>query len=744
MMKDTVLHTVEMKIVKQFYMLFLICSFMGKVNGQAIETYQHSVKMPLILTNAMGEVPVLILVDEKIDIAALNQYDVRIETKAGNVWSVLVPQSNLSVLSSIQGVKAIEPALRINAAQMKMDSVRKVMNVDKVHNGLLNDLPDNFKGKGVIVGIVDIGFNYQHPAFYASDSTTYRVSRVWQQNHDEGTPPQGYDYGSELIGKDAIFKDIDLNGTHGTHVAGIAAGSGIGSPNLKYQGHAPEAELVFVSLKYFNDELPGSAMSDYLVANPAIIDAYNYIFSYAKSQGKPAVINLSWGMHTGPHDGTSLFDLATNNLIGEGLILVGAAGNEGTNAMHFDAQLRGDTVKTMVIENQRFEYPKEEVYVDMWGSGNSVFSVSAHLIDTSGSIVYESPFLASSKTGANSHSYDTDSGKFTVISFITAYYVPNGKPNIRLLLTNPNPAKYNIGLKITSPYSDVHAWNSGGIYRYTSGRFVNKHNTIDFSSTYKAGNTAYTVGENGGTSKSVITVGSMTAKNLYYGIYNDTLNDQSYSQIGTITPFSSRGPTADGRIKPDILAPGMDVAAPIFLREYPGWAWNKIVAFSTFNSDSFAYAVFSGTSMASPQVTGTVALMLQANPKLTSFQIKQILAKTALVDDNTGAVPNNNAGWGKVNTFEAVKESYRILSTGSLTFNQQTIIAFPNPTSNAVTIQSEHKTISQIEIYSINGVLIQRNSYTQPTNIVELSLAEMKQGLYIIKVDGQVIRLLVD
>ncbi|MCO6495973.1 MAG: S8 family peptidase [Bacteroidetes bacterium] len=730
--------------MKKSIILFLFCLFTQQINSQIPSHGITQNANDLILTNQNGEIPALILVDKDFDESTLFKNNIKLETKAGDVWSVLVPKEQLSILSQISGIKAIEPALRINATQMKMDSVRKVMNVERVHNGLANGLPQNFTGKGVIVGIVDIGFDYKHPAFYALDSTTYRVSRVWQQNHDEGTPPSGYDYGSELVGKDEIFTDLDLNGTHGTHVAGIAAGSGIGSPNLKYQGHAPDAELVFVSLKYFNNSLPGSAMSDYLIANPAIIDAYNYIFNYAKSVGKPAVINLSWGMHTGPHDGTSLFDLATNNLIGEGLILVGAAGNEGTNPMHFEAKLKGDTVRTIVIENERFSYPKEEVYLDMWGSGNSVFSVSAHLIDTTGSIVYESPYFSSTKNGTDTRSFDTDSGKFSIIVFTNSYYVPNGKPNIRLLLTNPDPARYNIGLSITSPYSDIHAWNSGGIYRYTSGRFVNQYNQINFSSTYKAGNTSYTVGENGGTSKSVITAGAFTAKNIYYGIYNDTLNDQGYSAIGNITPFSSRGPTADGRIKPDILAPGMDVAAPIFLREYPGWAWNKLVAITEFNSDTFAYGVFSGTSMASPQVTGTVALMLQANPKLTSFQIKQILAKTAIMDDKTGAVPNNNAGWGKVNTYEAVKESYRILSAGNTLSQPHKITAYPNPTSDEVTVQSEHKPIEQIEVYSITGQLIYRKTYTEPLQTIKVSLAELHTGIYILKVNKQIIRLLVD
>ena len=64
------------------------------------------------------------------------------------------------------------------------------------------------------------------------------------------------------------------------------------------------------------------------------IDGINYIYTYAASVGKPCVVNVSWGSQSGPHDGSTLFNLACNNLTGPGKILVMSAGNEGEEKIH--------------------------------------------------------------------------------------------------------------------------------------------------------------------------------------------------------------------------------------------------------------------------------------------------------------------------------------------------------------------------------------------------------------------------
>jgi len=686
-----------------------------------------------LLWDESSKLSALILVDTGTLPAVLEQAGAEVRTQAGQVWSVSIPKNNLLEVLSLSCIQVVEPATRSSALRMQLDSSRKILGVDPLHSGFV--MQEIFQGEEVVIGIVDIGFQHKHPAFYTSDSSETRIKRVWQQNGSGGVPPQGYSYGVEFKG-DKIFEDGDLHGTHGTHVAGIASGSGIGSPNLKYKGVAPAADLVFVSIKYYADTLPGSALSDYLLANPAIIDAYAYIFEYARSVGKPAVINLSWGMHTGPHDGTSLFDLATDALVGPGKILVGAAGNYGQNSMHFTHLLRGDTISTFAIENQRNNLAEEQVYVDIWGSGNSRFSVSVKFNDTLGSTVYQTPFISSAQSGTHTHRSLFENVNLQAFFICTPVYFPNNKPNITLHLQNPLPKSLVMELVFTSSYNEIHAWNSGGVFRYTSGSFVSKVGRLDKTGIVKPGDTDYTVGENGGTSKSVISVGASTAKNWYISIENDTINNTGYSQIGAITPFSSRGPTADGRIKPDIVAPGLDVVAPVYLQQHPGWAWRRLLAKEDFKGDTFGYAAFSGTSMASPHVAGIVALMLQANPRLSPFQIRQILMQTATIDGFTGAVPNNVAGWGKANASLAVVEAARIL--GSRSNNLQEVaplfLLYPNPTSDYLYFKPITSTaFSSVKIVDMKGVVVRTIAIENKKEETIIPVFDLSPGVYVIQ-----------
>ena len=169
--------------------------------------------------------------------------------------------------------------------------------------------------------------------------------------------------------------NYDISSTfHGSHVAGIAAGSDRTTP---YYGVAPESELVFVSF--------GSS-------NVNITDGIQYCFDYAESVGKPCVVNISLGSHLGPHDGTSASDQAFAAMAGPGRIIVGAAGNEGSTALHVGKDLEeGDTsLKTMIGFSENSA--SKQAYVDIWGSKGAPLKVKAVVVDAlKGKVMYESP-----------------------------------------------------------------------------------------------------------------------------------------------------------------------------------------------------------------------------------------------------------------------------------------------------------------------------------------------------------------
>lgn len=686
---------------------------------------------PTSVLNFNGRSFALILINKEINDSILINQDIKINSKIGNIWTIDFPVLNYKELQNIKGIDYVEFSTIENVSKLKNDVEIRTTKVDKVHNGLQNGLPKNYTGKGVIVGIVDLGFQNNHPTFFNQEGTKNRITKYWNQSA-AGTPPTGFSYGNELSDTTSIINANDWDGTHGTHVAGIAAGSGLGSKNFQFKGVAPEAELVFVSIKYRNDTLAGSALGDYVVANPCILDAYKYIFDYAQSVGKPAVINLSWGMHTGSHDGNSLFDKATGFLVGKGKVLVGANGNDGANNMHISHSFNKDTMNTLMIENSREKRIKESVYADFWGSKNSVFSMQLSVLDTNLNIVAQTPYVNS--TSRLSKTFVLNDS-FKIVFKIEPSFITNQKPNITVLANNPQQSLFILKLSFTSDSSTVHGWNSGASRDWTSGSFANKWGKWNFENTFMSGNSDYTASENGGTSKAVISVGAMAARSSYINIKGNLRNDSSYVLPGKIAPFSSRGPTVDGRIKPNLVAPGFDVPSSMNNLQYPGWKVDEMMDTSIFRGQKQIWAVASGTSMAAPHMTGIVALILQANPNLNHIDVKNILESTATQDDETGAVPNNTYGYGKVNALEAVKKAYLILNVNASLLPIK-ISIYPNPALNNLQISlPESIELNTIEIISSDGKsFILPNVNTKFSKDFQFDILSLSAGIYVVKI----------
>ena len=186
--------------------------------------------------------------------------------------------------------------------------------VDSVHAGL--DLPQPFHGEGVLVGVLDWGFDYTHPMFYDTAMTASRIRAVWDQYRQSGPAPSGYGYGTEAdvpgdiaaMGSDTA--NVYSYSTHGTHVAGIAAGGGAG---VGLTGMAPASELLFATL---------------MVDEAAALDAFEWMAGIAEADGKRLVINNSWGLpQWGTPDGTALSNQFIDDLSGDGVVFVSSNGN---------------------------------------------------------------------------------------------------------------------------------------------------------------------------------------------------------------------------------------------------------------------------------------------------------------------------------------------------------------------------------------------------------------------------------
>lgn len=561
-------------------------------------------------------------------------------TIAGDVITVIVPAGHAAALAEAPSVRRTEAGAPVRA---RLDLVRPEIGADVVHEG-----GDGFgprTGAGVLVGVLDLGLDLDHPMFHA-ESGESRVVAMWDQA-GTGTPPDGWTYGQLCDHATIVAGECtaQIPASHGTHVAGIAAGSAVeGTP---YGGLAPAADLAFVNL----GEAPGDDPS--LALTTAICDGAAWIFAQAEERGVPAVINMSLGMHDSPHDGSSLASRCLDNLVGPGRILVAAAGNEGQGGVHpvhlvqthvhatadvqdgtpvraaFGVGTDGTTANETVsiffepdaALTARIGFRDDAAEGEVtWSEPIGVDGLlePAMLVSTAGTQV-------GSVVGAGGSIADGPNG----IQF--AVFDDDGDAREGQLV-------WAIEISGTGRFDAFIDTTRGGGFVL----FENLVATVDDTMTV-----GFPAEANG-----VISVASYVSRDKWE-------NDGEHVQVNALTgepvvlgarsAFSSRGPTRDpartGR-KPEIAAPGELVASalagPFAAMEEPARVLPG------------GFLLLEGTSMASPVVTGTIALMLEADPTLDPEAIEATLASTARVPDGV-AGPDDDWGAGKLDALAAVR-----------------------------------------------------------------------------------------
>lgn len=197
------------------------------------------------------------------------------------------------------------------------------------------------------MGVVDSGFDFTHPNFYDKEGKAYRIKQVW----DQTSPYSKAEYRTEEELLDAACSfDSDVN-THGTHVAGIAAGGGFDTP---YQGVANESDMILVATTMQNSD---------------IVDGVDYIFRESEKQGRPCVVNLSLGDGIGGHDGTNFMDIMLDRMVGPGKIITVAMGNSRDMPVYTELMSPSDTLRTFVgRSNTDISYGLVDIWADEPGN----------------------------------------------------------------------------------------------------------------------------------------------------------------------------------------------------------------------------------------------------------------------------------------------------------------------------------------------------------------------------------------
>ena len=203
-------------------------------------------------------------------------------------------------------------------------------------------------------------------------------------------------------------------------------------------------------------------------------------------------------------------------------------------------------------------------------------------------------------------------------------------------------------------------------------------------------------------------------------------------QTGYITQFSSRGPTFDGTIKPDVVAPGMNIKAAYnsYYTDFEGERAN-ITDKVTYNGKDYYFMAQTGTSMASPVVAGAVALWLEANPRLTPQDVLDVLAHTSSHPEEGMSYPNNIYGNGQIDVYKGLLYVLEMSDIPELSLYQPVATKFTLNGSQLI-IDRDEASGATVTVYSTEGIQVLSTSITGEHSVIDLS--SLPQGIYAIQV----------
>jgi minor extracellular serine protease Vpr len=593
-----------------------------------------------VLRDRCGKtVHIAAVVDQAFTGSGLASAGWRVMSRTGDIVTLEGFEQTVPFLSAIDGILSFQ---RRSLMYPCMDSARRETHIDEVQGlnpAVKSPLSKQYTGRGIVFGILETEFDTHHPAFLDSLGHT-RFFAVWNQTDTTKPSNVRMAYGGygqirkgQALDADSLFA---TNGFyHGTLMTSLGAGSDRTHP---WWGVAPEATIVGV--KY------GHADAD-------IVNGLKWVFAIADSLKMPCVINMSIGQQVGPHDGTSVVDRAVDNLAGAGHIVVGAAGNDGEQKPHVCFPLKAGEARGAWITSNATGDPavplNVETFIDMWGSANRTFTDTIYVCDTStsplqykktGTIIPNQPPDTIYWPNASTGKSDT-----LVFQIFMERNALNAKPHMEMQVLGNNP-HLMVGIRVASAQAEsVHVWNGYKLPFKSLG-----------VSGFFNGDSLYTINEIGGTAKRIIAVGGYNSK-VDVTTWNGVPYGPGDSSLHNYLSYTSLGPTADGRTKPDLSAPARWVIGAM---SRVGKDDNRTVLWPNPANTLGRYEFTGGTSVASPIVAGIVALMLQVTPTLTPETTKQVLQQTAIKDAYTGNIttPPGDVRWGagKVNALGAMEQ----------------------------------------------------------------------------------------
>ena len=645
--------------------------------------------------------------------------------QAGQIVTMSVPVESLPLLESAKEV--LQYSISHTIAAPECNNNRFDTRTDSVHQGLgvVDNMPYN--GEGVYIGITDWGFDYSHPNYNAG-SGNLRLEMAWDHFKLSGPSPADKGYGEGLNYGTLITESLraaqgDTSnlygyGTHGTHVAGITAGRGVDGDQM---GQAPGARLLFCSFG---------------LGEKPWMDAVAWMKQVAQDSARRLVVNSSWGMYSfSTLDGTSLLSQAINAWADEGIVFCTSGGNNGRTSVpfHVSRTFRNDTVDTLrtVVVRASDIYTINETgqVLILWGEENHDFSACIRLRKND-STIWQTPMFSTSAGDTVIYDSIVHEGVSTGYRVLVEQANPfDNRPHIQIDIDKNS---LQTQLFFTATEGTVHAWNVANKENHAGNE------GCSFSAGgrdgFTAGDALYGVGEPACAAKCIsVAAHSADRYSQSSGIYRP----------GRIADFSSAGPLINGINKPEISAPGVDVVSSISYwtdGSYPTYQ-SKYIA-----GRKYIWSTMSGTSMSSPAVTGIVALMLQANPTLSTDEVREIIFTTARNDSITGPLVASDSmdvhwGWGKIDALRAVNECVRRVSINDVETSRIPLRLFPNPATGMVTVHTGCGEQQTLSVYTIDGRLLMQTPVTTETT---LDVSSWNRGVYILRAGSRSEKLVVN
>ena len=565
---------------------------------------------------------------EKYDCRSLAQWD--------DIHIVSIPLPQLENLSTSPRVLRIEAG---QSCHLQLDTTAIIHRADEVYAG--KELPQGYTGKGVIVGVQDVGFDISHPTFLDSEGKTTRIRRFWDQISAEtegSTMPVGQEFTTaDEILRVAHSRDAETQ-WHGTHTTGIAAGNGAGT---LYRGIAFESGICLVSNTVLSDTIyvDKEDREKYTSAMDAL--GFKYIFDYADEVGKPCVISFSEGFTDYFSDETQLFYEVINRLVGEGRIMVISAGNKSTNNTYF-MKPRGESFAGTFLKDD----------------GSSSGAVGINMLSAD-------PFTLKLFIFDGSERHEFSRSSAEILSDADSLIIDEVKVGEKVydVFWNAYTPTGDFGEKIV--FQLIVAGEGVGIDQALAVSVEGREATVECFESVGTFTTnslipALCSGEPThnilvpGSSPDAICVGA-TSHRVWFERDDGSYCNANWGDQGLLAGYSSVGPTPQGLIKPDVVANGTIVSSSSsYYYENRGRRWSD-VAVMNYNGRTYPWHEDCGTSMSAPLVAGVVALWLQADPGLTPQKVKEIIANTSRHPDDRLEYPNNQYGYGEIDAAAGIR-----------------------------------------------------------------------------------------